>query len=69
MTDEDARAWGDVWHEFGSAYNELALSLRLLRAVVEYRAKPEKRILLGLPAEERKILESLLDIPLGRRTT
>lgn len=45
ITDEDARAWRDVWQEMGSAHKELALPLRLLNIAVEYRAKPDKRIL------------------------
>ena len=59
---EAARAWRDVWHELGAGHKELVLPLRLLNAAVEYREKPDKRILLSLPVEERKLLEPLLGI-------
>jgi len=68
ITNEAARAWRDVWFELGG-YKELALPLSLLDAAVEYRAKPDKRVLLALPIEERKILEPMLRIPKSERTT
>jgi hypothetical protein len=36
------------------------LPLRLLSTAVQWRAKPNPRLLLGLPLEERRILERLL---------
>ncbi len=69
ITDEAARAWYEVWDTMGSAHEELALPLRLLNAAVEYRAKPDKRVLLGLPVEERQLLEPLLGIPKSERTS
>ena len=68
ITNEAAQAWRDVWHELGAAQKELALPLRLLNTAVEYRAKPDKRVLLGLPAEERSLLEPLLGVPKSERT-
>ncbi len=69
ITNDAARAWRDVWSELGATHKELALPLRLLDAAVGYRAKPDKRVLLKLPAEERRILEPLLQVPDSERTT
>jgi len=59
---ETARAWRDLWHELGAEHPELNIPLRLLDAAVRYRAKPDVRILLGLPIEERKLLKPLLGL-------
>lgn len=60
--DEVARAWRDVWQELGRAYPELEIPLRLLDAAVRYREKPDVRVLLGLPIEERELLKPLLGL-------
>ena len=60
--DEVARAWLDVWQELGRAYPELEIPLRLLDAAVRYRQKPDVRVLLGLPIEERELLKPLLGL-------
>jgi hypothetical protein len=38
----------------------MEIPLRLLRAAAAWKRGPDRRILLGLPAEERKVLEELL---------
>ena len=68
ITNDSARAWRDVWHSLGSAHNELTLALRLLNTAVEYRAKPDKLVLLRLPVEERRLLEPLLRVPKSEQT-
>ncbi|NQT15106.1 MAG: hypothetical protein HQ582_20280, partial [Planctomycetes bacterium] len=60
--DEVARAWRDVWQELGQACPELEIPLRLLDAAVRYREKPDVRVLLGLPMEERELLKPLLGL-------
>ncbi len=39
---------------------DLAIPQRLLNAAVQWHRKPDRRILLRLPVEERRVLESLL---------
>ncbi len=60
IDDITAQRWLDTWRELAGDMPEFELSLRLLDAAVRYREKRDPRILLGLPAEERKLLESLL---------
>ncbi len=62
LGDEVGRAWRDVWQELGGAYPELEIPLRLLDAAVRYREKPDVRVLLGLPIEERELLKPLLGL-------
>jgi hypothetical protein len=49
-----------VWQELGSKYDQFQIPLRLLETAVRYREKSDKRVLLNLPIEERKLLEPLL---------
>ncbi len=59
----DARkAWCQTWQELGRGYPELEIPLRLLDAAVRYREKPDIRVLLGLPIEERELLKPLLGL-------
>ncbi len=62
ITEETARAWRDVWQELGSSCEALRSPLRLLDAGVRYREKPDPRILLSLPIEERNLLRPILGI-------
>ena len=55
-----AQRWLDTWRELAGNMPEFELPLRLLDAAVRYREKRDPRILLSLPIEERKLLESLL---------
>ena len=57
-----ARAWRDVWHELGTGVAELEVALRLLDAAVRWRETEDPRVLLGLAAEERKLLNPLLGL-------
>jgi len=52
--------WLNSWEVAAQGHEELEIPVRLLRAAVEWKHKPDRRILLGLPAEERKVLEELL---------
>ena len=55
-----ARKWRDLWQEFTSERKEFGLPLHLLDATIRYRETHDQRVLLELPTEERKLLESLL---------
>lgn len=48
------------WLELGSKYEQFQIPLRLLETAVRYREKSDRRVLLNLPIEERKLLEPLL---------
>lgn len=60
ISEVTARSWLRVWRELSEGHKEMDLPLRLLEAAVEYRAKPDERILLRLPIEERTLLEPFL---------
>jgi tetratricopeptide (TPR) repeat protein len=60
ISGETAKAWCRVWRELSEGHKEMDLPLRLLEAAVEYREKPDERILLRLPIEERTLLEPML---------
>ncbi|HEY9607536.1 MAG TPA: tetratricopeptide repeat protein, partial [Allocoleopsis sp.] len=63
VSDKAAKAWLDVWWELTSGRPEFQFPLRLLNAAVRYReTKGDKRVLLELPIEERKLLKVLLGI-------
>jgi tetratricopeptide (TPR) repeat protein len=49
-----------AWEAVAGAHPEFELSLRLVKAAVEYRESGDERVLLTLPAEERAILEEIL---------
>jgi hypothetical protein len=55
-----AEAWVSAWQIGGVDLIELEIPIRLLSAAVMWKAKPDIRVLLSLPAEERRILEELL---------
>jgi len=63
VSDATVQMWRDVWQELASNRKEFELLLRLLDAAVRYRETHDQRILLELPVEERKLLESLLEQP------
>jgi hypothetical protein len=62
VSDKAAQKWLEMWQELGSNYTEFQIPLRLLDAAVRYREKSDKRVLLSLPIEERKLLEQVLGI-------
>ena len=60
--DAAAETWQDTWLELTGDRQEFALPLRLLNAAVRYRESHDRRVLLELPIEERRLLEPLLGI-------
>lgn len=56
-----AQTWRDLWQEHGGRDEALAIPLRLLDAAVRYRETHDRRVLLRLPMEERKVLEQVLE--------
>jgi hypothetical protein len=54
--------WHDAWHQVGDQYDELAFSLRLFDAGIQYLKTREPNTLLDLPFEQRAILEQLFGI-------
>jgi len=61
--DKAAQTWLEVWRELVDNRPELQIPLRLLNAAVRYReTKGDRRVLLELPIEERKLLQPLLHL-------
>ena len=58
--DEVLALWNSSWQMAGKDCPDLEIPLRLLDAAVRWHKKPDRRILLALPAEERSVLQSLL---------
>jgi hypothetical protein len=50
-----------MWKSAAGDQPELALPLCLFDAAIRYRDTQDKRVLLELPIEERKILDTLLN--------
>lgn len=59
-TYEVTDAWNAAWQAAGAGHTDLEIPLRLLDAAVQWRRKPDRRILLRLPIEERRVLEKIL---------
>ncbi|UJB69953.1 tetratricopeptide repeat protein [Acaryochloris sp. 'Moss Beach'] len=58
-----ALAWLEVWTKVAEEHEEFKVPLRLLKAAVDYKAKPDDpRIFLQLPTEERTILKQALGL-------
>jgi hypothetical protein len=57
---EDLEMWQAAWESASIDHEELEIPVRLLRAAVAWKHSPDPRILLGLPPEERGVLEELL---------
>jgi len=53
-------AWNAAWQTAGAGHADLEIPLRLLDAAVQWYRKPDRRILLRLPIEERRVLEKIL---------
>ena len=63
VSDEAVQIWLEAWQELAGDYPEFDISLRLLDIAVRYReSKSDRRILLELPIEERKLLQEVLEI-------
>ena len=60
MTEFAVERWNAAWQAAGKGKPDLEVPLRLLDAAERWRKQPDRRVLLSLPAEERRILESLL---------
>lgn len=58
-----ARRWLDSWVEASRQFAEINTGYRLADVAVRYRENPDERLLLGLPLEERKVVNTLLGIP------
>ena len=56
------QAWYESWKAAAGDRPEFDLPLRLMDTAIRYKATNDKRILLKLPSEERKILEPLLNV-------
>jgi hypothetical protein len=63
---EAAAAWNAAWQAAGKGRHELEIPLRLLAAATQWRGRPDRRVLLRLPTEERRLLEAMLPPGEGR---
>jgi tetratricopeptide (TPR) repeat protein len=61
VSDAAAREWLEIWKELAGDRDEFQIPLRLLNAAVRYRETKDRRVLLRIAVEERKILEPLLE--------
>jgi len=61
-TQETLHHWLDAWQATVGDRDAFQLPLRLLDAAVRYREAEDPRVLLALPAEERRILEEVLGL-------
>jgi tetratricopeptide (TPR) repeat protein len=57
-----AQEWLRLWKEMAGDRPELQLALDLLDAAIRYRETKDPRVLLGLPLEQRALLEGLFRI-------
>lgn len=63
VSDKAAQTWLEVWQEIVGDAKEFEIPLRLLKTAVEYKVKKgDRRVLLELPIEERKLLTEELKI-------
>ncbi|MEA5497464.1 tetratricopeptide repeat protein [Limnoraphis robusta Tam1] len=63
VSEKAAQAWLELWKETVGDHIDFQIPLRLLEAAVRYRQKKgDRRVLLGLPIEERKLLMPLLGL-------
>ncbi|HEY9297383.1 MAG TPA: tetratricopeptide repeat protein, partial [Phormidium sp.] len=63
VSDKAAQTWLEVWQEIVGDSKEFQIPLRLLKTAVEYKVKKgDRRVLLELPIEERKLLTEELKI-------
>ncbi|MBP5977713.1 tetratricopeptide repeat protein [Brasilonema sp. CT11] len=63
VSDKAAQTWLEVWQVVVGNRPEFQIPLRLLNAAVRYReTKGDRRVLLELPIEERKLLQEVLGI-------
>lgn len=61
-TNEAVQTWLQIWHKLANQHQEFQTSLQILNIAVRYRiSKGDRRILLELPIEERKLLQEVLE--------
>jgi len=62
VSDFAARSWLEVWQNLAGDRPSFQIPLRLLKTAVQYKEKKgDRRVLLQLPIEERKLLQPLLE--------
>jgi tetratricopeptide (TPR) repeat protein len=61
-TDSEATLWLESWQMMADTLTEFRLPLRLLDSAVRYRKTQDLRIFMGLPQEERTLLEPLVGV-------
>ncbi len=63
VSNKAVQTWLQIWQELAANYPEFEVALRLLNTAVRYREnKGDRRVLLELAIEERKLLEDLLNV-------
>jgi tetratricopeptide (TPR) repeat protein len=62
LSAEALAAWRDVWHDAGAGHDQLIIPLRIFVAGIRYLQTKDRRALLDLLTEERKILAEALGI-------
>lgn len=62
-------AWRDVWHELGGARAELEVPLRILDVGIRYLQTGDRRVLLDLVQEERRVLVEAMGLGSGDEST
>jgi DNA-binding MarR family transcriptional regulator len=60
ISETSADLWNAAWSAAGSRHDDMEVPLRLLDAAVRWKRNPDRRILLALPEEERRILQEIL---------
>jgi hypothetical protein len=58
----DTGLWWFCWQKMAGEYPEFRLPLRLLKYATRYRQTRDLRIFMGLPQEERTLLEPLVGV-------
>ena len=62
VEDVALNGWREAWQAAVGDCDAFQLPLRLIDAMIQYRATQDLRILLDLPVEERDLLRQLLQI-------
>jgi hypothetical protein len=64
ISDYTAVEWLKLWQELGADHPEIALSLKMLAAGIQYKKNPQdNRVFLSIPQEMRSILKEALGLP------
>jgi tetratricopeptide (TPR) repeat protein len=63
VSNKAVETWLQIWQELAANYPEFEVALRLLSTAVRYRENNgDRRVLLELAIEERKLLEDILNV-------